>query len=112
MSANVVSSINPKAVPGRQKLQFQYIPLEVLKEIAAGMAEGADKYGAYNWRDTKIEMSDYYDSTLRHVTSWFEGEDLDPDTGVHHLSKAITGLIVVRDAILQGAIVDDRPDNV
>lgn len=102
-------SINPKAVLGRKKLQFQHLPVGVLKEIASGMAEGAHKYGAYNWRKTKIQLSDYYDSTFRHLTSWYEGEDIDPDSQVHHLSKAITGLIVVRDALMNDSVIDDRP---
>lgn len=100
---------NPKALAGREKRQFQFVPVGVLEEIADGMAEGAKKYGPFNWRETPIEMSDYYDSSLRHLTAWFNGEDIDPDSGVHHLSKAITGLIVVRDAIDAGSIIDDRP---
>lgn len=101
---------NPKALAGREKRQYQFVPVSVLEEIADGMAEGAEKYGPFNWRETFIEMSDYYDSTMRHLTAWFDGEDIDPDSGVHHLSKAITGLIVVRDAIAHGSCIDDRPN--
>ena len=104
-----MTKINPKAVAGRKKLRFQFLPIDVLEEVAGGMAEGADKYGAYNWRDTEIQMSDYYDSTMRHVTAWFKGEDIDPDSNIHHLSKAIAGLVVVRDAIMTDSCIDDRP---
>lgn len=100
--------LNPKAIEGRKKRQYHYIPLNVLDEIADGMAEGARKYGAFNWRQTKIEMSDYYNSTIRHLNAWFSGQDIDPDSGIHHLSKAITGLVVVRDAIAQESCIDDR----
>lgn len=104
-----MAKTNPKALAGRQKRQFQFLPIPVLNEIAEGMAEGARKYGAYNWREKPIEASDYYDSTMRHLTAWMSGEDVDPDSGVHHLSKAITGLVVVRDAVLNGSFIDDRP---
>ncbi len=105
-------SINPKAIEGRKKLQSQFTPIAVLNEMHDGMAEGARKYGAYNWRENKIEVSDYYDSTMRHVNSWWGGEDIDPDSGVHHISKAITGLLVLRDAILEDFIIDDRPRSI
>jgi hypothetical protein len=39
---------------------------------------------------------------------WIAGEDVDPDSGVHHVSKAIAGLLVVRDAMLHGTSIDDR----
>ena len=73
------------------------------------MSEGANKYGPYNWRDVEIQFSDYFDSTMRHMNEWYEGEDIDPDSGVSHISKAITGLIVLRDAMLEGSAIDDRP---
>lgn len=104
-----MGGINPKAVAGRQKRQSQFTPVGVLNEIHDGMAEGARKYGPYNWRDVPIEVSDYYDSLNRHMSAWWEGEDIDPDSGVNHISKAITGLIVLRDAMLHGTAVDDRP---
>ena len=103
--------LNPKAIEGRKKRQYHNTPIEVLNEVHDGMTEGANKYGHMNWRETKIEFSDYYNSTKRHMDSWFLGEDLDPDSpdNVHHISKAITSLFVLRDAIIQGKFVDDRP---
>ena len=41
--------------------------------------------------------------------AWWEGEDEDPDSGVHHLAHAMTGLAVLRDSQLQGNCKDDRP---
>jgi hypothetical protein len=51
----------------------------------------------------------YFDATLRHLFAWWEGEDLDPASGLHHIDKAIAGLFVVRDAMLRGMCTDDRP---
>ena len=103
--------INPKALVGRLKTRAQFTPVTVLNEIHEGMTEGADKYGPYNWRDKPIEAGDYYDAALRHLNAWWDGEDIDPDspTGAHHVSKAITGLIVLRDAMLNETCIDDRP---
>jgi len=106
-----MADINPKAVAGRKKIRAQFTPVTVLNEIHKGMTEGAEKYGPYNWRETDIEAGDYYDSTMRHMSAWWDGEDIDPDSGVHHVSKAITGLIVLRDAMLHGTCIDDRSNH-
>jgi hypothetical protein len=46
---------------------------------------------------------------MRHLMAWWEGEDLDADSGVSHITKAIASLVVFRDAMLQGKVEDDRP---
>ena len=51
----------------------------------------------------------YYDACLRHLTAWWEGQDVDPESGLSHLVKAIACLVVVRDCELIGKLVDDRP---
>jgi hypothetical protein len=40
--------------------------------------------------------------------SWWEGENLDPDSGLSHITKAIASLVVLRDAMIQGKMTDDR----
>ena len=100
---------NPKEAPGSKKISFSAVPATVLAEVALGMAEGARKYGRHNYRTTKIVASTYYDATLRHLVDWWEGTDLDPASGLHHVTKAITSLIVLRDAMQREMVVDDRP---
>jgi len=41
--------------------------------------------------------------------SWWEGEDIDPDSGLSHVTKAIASLVVLRDSMLQEKFNDDRP---
>ena len=112
LNLNFVFSNNPKSEAAKGKRQYHLVPVCVLDEITDGMAEGARKYGAYNWRKTGVSMADYYDSTQRHLNAWLAGQDIDPDSGVHEISKAITSLVVLRDAIAQGKALDDRPKGV
>lgn len=100
---------NPKQAPGRNKFPLSVVPPRVLAELGAAMLEGAIKYGAFNWRSSKIFYSDYYDATTRHMMQWWEGEDNDPDSGLSHVTKAIASLTVLRDAMLNGSAIDDRP---
>lgn len=100
---------NPKDALGSGKIYFSVVPPIVLSEVSLGMLDGATKYGRYNWRAKGVRGSIYYDATLRHLTAWWEGQDIDPDSGLHHVTKAITSLIVLRDAMIQGEYIDDRP---
>ena len=100
---------NPKDACGTQKVPFSTLSGRVLAAMATGMHEGALKYGRFNWRVKKVLASVYYDATLRHLTSWYEGEDIDPDSGLNHITKALTSLHVLMDAILMSKWVDDRP---
>ena len=79
--------------------------------MEAGLVKlhGDLKYGRYNWREAGVRASVYYDAALRHLAAWYEGEDIDPDSGIHHIAHAITGLAVLRDSMIQGNWVDDRP---
>jgi hypothetical protein len=101
---------NPKDRLGILKVCFSVIPIPVLWELGLAMLEGALKYGRHNYRVIGVRASVYYDATVaRHLASWWEGEDIDPKSGVHHITKAIASLVVLRDAMIRGNWIDDRP---
>lgn len=104
-----VKDSNPKDGCGAKKPPLSYIPRTVLYEVGNALFEGSRKYGAYNWRIAGVRASIYQDACGRHLDAWHEGQDLDPDSGIHHVSKAIAGLIVIRDAMICDKFVDDRP---
>jgi hypothetical protein len=107
----VPEAIDPKevAASGEGRIPWQALPVRPLAGAALAMAEGAHKYGRHNYRRTTIKSSVYFDSTLRHFFAWWEGEDIDPKSGLHHIDKTIAGLLVLRDAQLRGMSDDDRP---
>lgn len=100
---------NPKDIIGIRKSPMSVIPTPVIVECGVGMLEGASKYGRHNWRAMGVRASVYYDATMRHMISWWEGEDIDADSGLSHVTKAICSLMVLRDAMMQGKYTDDRP---
>lgn len=73
------------------------------------MMEGARKYSRHNYRVAGVRASVYYDAAMRHLMAWWEGEDIDPESGVPHLVKAMACLCVIRDAIHVNNWTDDRP---
>lgn len=104
-----MNGINPKDAVGARKPGLDCVPVPVLFELGAAMQEGAEKYGLMNWREVDVRASVYYNATLRHLMAWWEGEDIDEDSGLPHIVKAIASLCVLRDAQIGCSQVDDRP---
>ncbi|MFA5669984.1 MAG: dATP/dGTP diphosphohydrolase domain-containing protein [Balneolaceae bacterium] len=100
---------NPKDIVGVRKAPMSTVSAAVMAEIGVGMLEGAVKYGRHNYRVVGVRASSYYDAAKRHIQAWWEGEDIDPDSGLNHIVKAITSLVVLRDAMIQNKMTDDRP---
>lgn len=102
-------SVNPKDKFGAQKVSMSCIPPTVLLELALAMTEGALKYGKHNWQESKVLGSIYTDAAMRHMLAWTLGQEIDPHSGIHHITKAIASLTVLRDAQISGNLEDDRP---
>lgn len=100
---------NPKDAVGVRKVPFSTVPASVVAEIGLAMLEGARKYGRHNYRKAGVRASVYYDASLRHMTAWWEGEDIDAESGLSHITKALACLVVIRDSMIQGNWKDDRP---
>lgn len=100
---------NPKDAIGIRKAPLSTLPMGVVAEMGAAMLEGAAKYGRHNYRGVGVRASVYFDATMRHLISWWEGEDVDPDSGLSHVTKALVSLAVLRDAMMQSKCEDDRP---
>lgn len=100
---------NPKDAVGVAKAPLSTVPANVLAEVGVAMLEGALKYGRHNYRQAGVRASVYYDALMRHIMAWWEGEDIDPDSGLPHIVKAIATLVVLRDADSREMLEDDRP---
>jgi hypothetical protein len=100
--------VNPKDSVGAAKLPLHLWPLTATAAGCLGLLEGKMKYGRANWRAIPIQASIYKDALDRHMGAWFEGEDIDPDSGLPHLWKALSCLAVLVDAEIAGNVIDDR----
>lgn len=101
---------NPKHALGIRKVPFHAVPMPVMAEVGLGMMEGGCKYGTHNYRAMGVLASTYVDAVWRHLfLQWWEGEDIDAESGLNHVTKAISSLVVLRDSMMFGNWVDDRP---
>lgn len=105
---------NPKDGVGVKKWrQFCTVPQTVISEVGVAMLEGHLKgYRRHNYRVAGVRSSVYVDAAMGHIMQWWEGEDFDQDVPggrMSHITKAIASLVVLRDAMIQDMLNDDRP---
>lgn len=100
---------NPKDVIGSRKIDLGLVPDTAVLCMAAALTEGALKYGRFNWRIAGVRSSIYHAAAKRHLAKYWNGQDLEPATTVHHLDSAMACLAIMRDAMLYGKMIDDRP---
>jgi len=105
------SAVDPKQSQATKKMQFDAVPVSLLLHAQPGNQNGADKYGVYNWLtlgDGAMSMSTYLNALQRHLLLFRAGQDVTSDTGIHNLDSMISGLAVLRDAMLFNKVNDDR----
>lgn len=100
---------NPKDLIGAMKPRLSLVPPAGLVYAALAMANGADKYGAYNWREKKVQAMIYLEACVRHTLSFQDGEENARDSGVPHLAHALACLLILIDAKETGNLIDNRP---
>src|SRR5579872_2706104 len=100
---------NPKDIIGAAKLDLGAVPDSGIVGAAIAFYEGAVKYGRFNWRIAGVRASIYHAALKRHIAKWWNGQNCDKATRVHHLDNAIACLTILRDAELYGKLTDDRP---
>lgn len=100
---------NPKDALASTRLPLDLVPDTVEAYAALAFAEGAAKYGAYNWRTAGVRASVYHSALKRHLAKWHNGERADNTTGVPHLASVIACAAILLDAEVCGQLTDDRP---
>ena len=100
---------NPKTLVGALKLPLHLVPPSASHYLAMALADGAKKYGPYNWREIPVSVSPYYGAMKRHMDAFWDGEDYAKDSGVHHVAHAMACCAIILDAMSVGVLIDDRP---
>jgi hypothetical protein len=100
---------NPKTVFGEAKPKISDTPTIGIREMGRVFTMGAAKYGRFNWREHTVSSTVYYDAAFRHLAAWFDGEDADPESGLHHLAHVMACVNIIMDAQANGKLNDNRP---
>lgn len=100
---------NPKTRFGVAKPGIADVPMAALLHLGLAMRDGKQKYGRTNWREHEVTAFVYFDAAFRHLAAWWDGEEVAPDSGVHHLGHVMACCSILLDAQAQGKLQDDRP---
>ena len=92
---NVTVTFSPEE--GRKfdggKLEYGLLPPKALEATVEILTFGAQKYARDNWKHVDDAKRRYFDALQRHVWAWKQGEQLDPESGKHHLAHAMCCLM-------------------
>lgn len=89
------------------KPEFHLIPSEALSELGRVYSFGAKKYAPYNW-ERGMAWSRCFNSLLRHLYAYWDGETDDPETGLNHMAHVAWNAIALLVYSLRGIGIDDR----
>ena len=85
------SECTPKVDEGTKhdsnKVRTDLYPTASFLGTCRVLTHGAKKYAARNW-EKGILYGRVYGALLRHLFAWWAGEDIDPESGEHHLDHA------------------------
>jgi hypothetical protein len=89
---------------------YALIPSSFFKELGQVLTFGAKKYAAFNWcAGSGLDSLRLYGATLRHLIAYHEGEILDPESGLLHLSHVACELMFLLYFQVTGKGDDTRP---
>ncbi len=81
----------------KEKLRWDLLPLKPIIDIVDILSYGAAKYADENWRYVEPFEDRYYAAAMRHITAWRLGEQIDEESGKHHLAHAMCSLIFLME---------------
>jgi hypothetical protein len=97
---------------GKPELHYLLFFSKAIEAFASVCTYGARKYSPWNFTKGGKPLSEYVAATLRHLTKWQGGEDIDPESGCAHLGHAIWNMLALAHFSATGNCVDDRPSKV
>lgn len=78
------------------KLELSLVNPELVKAVAEVRMYGTEKYGdSENWR--KVEPKRYIDALYRHLLAYIEGNEVDEESGLSHLSHMACNISFLLD---------------
>lgn len=89
------------------KLHWHLLPTRPLQELIKLLMFGAKKYEPHNWR-RGFDYSRCFDALMRHLEAWWQGEDIDAESGCHHLSAVMFYAVILLEFHFTGTGRDDR----
>ena len=91
------------------KARFDLIPTDALYMLSLLYTYGAKKYPERNW-EKGMNWSQLYSAAQRHLSHFWNKEDIDPEFNLPHLVHAACNILNLVAYHIRGVGTDDRPD--
>ncbi len=107
---NEVRSVNEftGGEKGVKVARYDLIPVEPLFALAKHYGYGAEKYDDRNW-EKGYDWSKSYAALQRHANAFWGGEDIDEESGNHHLVGVVFHAFALMEWAYTHPELDDRP---
>lgn len=89
------------------KLRYDLIPVEPLRQVAEVYTMGAAKYAPRQW-EGGMDWGRVYSAAQRHMSLFWSGQDLDEESGLPHLAHAAWNLLALLEYAETHPDLDDR----
>lgn len=90
------------------KLRMDLLSTTSLRGLAGVLTFGAAKYDDRNW-ENGIPWNRVYAAVLRHLASFWDKEDVDPESGLLHIDHAACGVHFLQHYARHRREFDNRP---
>ena len=95
-SASETTDNDQLAKADKGKLELSLVNPQLVKAVAEVRMYGTEKYGnSENWR--KVEPKRYVDALYRHLLAYIEGNEVDEESGLSHLSHMACNISFLLD---------------
>lgn len=78
----------------QDKPRMNLVPASLGLSAARALTYGAIKYNVNNWKKA-MTIERFINALYRHLDAWREGEEYDPESGLHHLDHAAANLCFI-----------------
>lgn len=93
------------------KLRYDLLPIDAMRELVYVYTIGSYKYASRNW-EKGYRWGRNYAAIKRHLDAWWNGEEIDEETGSQHLAQVAWNALALLHFALNPKKYgkwDDRP---
>lgn len=102
---------NTGGMKGQKDVRLHALPWESVAELGRVFSFGEKRYTDYNFRKG-FKWSLAFDAMVRHMWLFWNREDRDSESGLHHMAHASWQALVLVFFSLTGVGEDDRPESI
>jgi len=86
------------------KLRYALVPITAWKEVVKVFMFGAEKHEPFGWKGVPDARTHYYEAAMRHLTDWYEGQEEDPESGLHPLAHLACDALILLARKIDGTL--------